>query len=43
MTHVEHPMPPWTLGSPLHRHSRGDECSYVLERRVGAQLGASRG
>ena len=36
---VEHPMPPRALGSPLHRHSREDEYSYVLEGRVGAQLG----
>lgn len=36
---VEHPMPPRALGAPLHRHSREDEYSYVLEGRVGAQLG----
>jgi quercetin dioxygenase-like cupin family protein len=36
---VEHPMPPRSLGAPLHRHSREDEYSYVLEGRVGAQLG----
>jgi quercetin dioxygenase-like cupin family protein len=36
---VEHPMPPRCLGAPLHRHSREDEYSYVLEGRVGAQLG----
>jgi quercetin dioxygenase-like cupin family protein len=36
---VEHPMPPRALGSPLHRHSREDEYSYVLEGRVGALLG----
>jgi mannose-6-phosphate isomerase-like protein (cupin superfamily) len=36
---VEHPMPPRALGSPLHRHSREDEYSYVLEGRVGVQLG----
>src|SRR3954462_9723962 len=36
---VEHPMAPRTLAAPLHRHSREDEYSYVLEGRVGAQLG----
>jgi mannose-6-phosphate isomerase-like protein (cupin superfamily) len=36
---VEHPMPPRALGAPLHRHSREDEYSYVLEGRMGAQLG----
>jgi quercetin dioxygenase-like cupin family protein len=36
---VEHPLPPRGLAAPLHRHSREDEYSYVLEGRVGAQLG----
>jgi mannose-6-phosphate isomerase-like protein (cupin superfamily) len=36
---VEHPMPPQALGAPLHRHSREDEYSYVLEGRVGTLLG----
>src|SRR5438270_4190293 len=36
---VEHPMPPHALAAPLHRHSREDEYSYVLEGRVGALLG----
>jgi mannose-6-phosphate isomerase-like protein (cupin superfamily) len=36
---VEHPMPPHRLGAPLHRHSREDEYSYVLEGRMGALLG----
>ena len=36
---VEHPMPPRALGAPLHRHSREDEYSIVLEGRVGALLG----
>jgi mannose-6-phosphate isomerase-like protein (cupin superfamily) len=36
---VEHPMPPHALAAPLHRHSREDEYSFVLEGRVGAQLG----
>jgi mannose-6-phosphate isomerase-like protein (cupin superfamily) len=36
---VEHPMPPRALAGPLHRHSREDEYSYVLEGRMGALLG----
>jgi quercetin dioxygenase-like cupin family protein len=36
---VEHPIPPQALAAPLHRHSREDEYSYVLEGRVGALLG----
>ena len=36
---VEHPIPPHTLGAPLHRHSREDEYSFVLEGRMGALLG----
>ena len=36
---VEHPIPPRTLVAPLHRHEREDEYSYVLEGRLGAQLG----
>jgi quercetin dioxygenase-like cupin family protein len=36
---VEHPMPPRSLGAPLHRHSHEDEYSYVLEGRVSVQLG----
>jgi mannose-6-phosphate isomerase-like protein (cupin superfamily) len=36
---VEHPMPPRKLAAPLHRHSREDEYSFVLEGRVGALLG----
>lgn len=36
---VEHPIPPRTLVAPLHRHSREDEYSYVLEGRMGARLG----
>jgi mannose-6-phosphate isomerase-like protein (cupin superfamily) len=36
---VEHPMPPRALGAPLHRHSREDEYSFVLEGRIGAKLG----
>ena len=36
---VEHPMSPRALAAPLHRHTREDEYSYVLEGRMGAQLG----
>jgi mannose-6-phosphate isomerase-like protein (cupin superfamily) len=36
---VEHPMAPRTLAAPLHRHSREDEYSFVLEGEVGALLG----
>ena len=36
---VEHPMQPHGLAAPLHRHSREDEYSFVLEGRVGALLG----
>lgn len=36
---VEHPMSARALAAPLHRHTYEDECSYVLEGRVGALLG----
>ena len=36
---VEHPMSAHALAAPLHRHSREDEYSYVIEGRVGALLG----
>lgn len=36
---VEHPLPPRALGSPLHTHRKEDEYSYVLEGRIGLQLG----
>lgn len=36
---VEHPLPPRALGSPLHTHRDEDEYSYVLEGRVGVQIG----
>ncbi len=36
---VEHPIPPKTLVAPLHRHSREDEYSFVIEGRMGALLG----
>ncbi|MFL5959006.1 MAG: cupin domain-containing protein [Gaiellaceae bacterium] len=37
---VEHTLPPRALGAPLHRHTNEDEYSFVLEGRLGAQLGA---
>jgi mannose-6-phosphate isomerase-like protein (cupin superfamily) len=36
---VEHPIAPRTLAAPMHRHANEDEYSYVLEGRVGIQLG----
>ena len=36
---VEHPMSARALAAPLHRHSREDEYSYVIEGRMGALLG----
>jgi mannose-6-phosphate isomerase-like protein (cupin superfamily) len=36
---VEHPIPPRTLVAPVHRHSREDEYSFVIEGRMGALLG----
>ncbi len=33
------PLPPGHLAAPLHRHAPEDEYSYVLEGRLGAQLG----
>ncbi len=36
---VEHPIAPRGLAAPLHRHTHEDEYSYVLEGRMGADLG----
>ena len=36
---VEHPIKPRHLCAPLHRHSREDEYSFILEGRMGALLG----
>ena len=36
---VEHPIPARTLVAPLHRHANEDEYSYVVEGRMGAQIG----
>ena len=36
---VEHPIAPRALAAPLHTHTHEDEYSYVLEGRVGVQIG----
>ena len=36
---VEHPMSPRSLAAPVHRHTREDEYSFVLQGRMGALLG----
>jgi quercetin dioxygenase-like cupin family protein len=36
---VEHVLGPHQLGAPLHRHSREDEISYVLEGQLTVQQG----
>jgi mannose-6-phosphate isomerase-like protein (cupin superfamily) len=36
---VEHPMQPRVLAAPLHRHRNEDEYSFVIEGRIGADLG----
>jgi len=36
---VEHPMSPRALAATVHRHTREDEYSFVLEGRMGALLG----
>lgn len=36
---VEHPLRPNALASPMHTHTREDEVSFVLEGRVGVQIG----
>jgi mannose-6-phosphate isomerase-like protein (cupin superfamily) len=36
---VEHPMSARALAAPLHRHTREDEYSFVVEGRMGALLG----
>ena len=36
---LEHPMSPRSLAAPLHRHTREDEYTFVLEGKVGALLG----
>jgi quercetin dioxygenase-like cupin family protein len=36
---VEHTLEPGLLGAPLHRHSREDETSIVMEGRLTVQVG----
>ena len=36
---VEHPIGPRVLAAPLHTHEREDEYTYVLEGKVGVQVG----
>jgi mannose-6-phosphate isomerase-like protein (cupin superfamily) len=36
---LEHPMSPRALAAPVHRHTREDEYSFVLQGRMGALLG----
>ncbi len=36
---VHHPIAPFTLAAPLHRHQNEDEYSYVIEGTLGALLG----
>lgn len=38
---VEHVLAPRRLAAPLHRHSREDEYTFVVEGRVGAVLGGA--
>ncbi|GAA1921584.1 hypothetical protein GCM10009837_53600 [Streptomyces durmitorensis] len=37
---VEHRLPPRVLAAPVHKHSREDEFSFILEGSVGARFGA---
>jgi quercetin dioxygenase-like cupin family protein len=36
---VEHPLAPRGLGAPVHTHANEDEYTFVLEGKVGIQLG----
>jgi len=36
---VEHRLPPKVLAAPMHKHSREDEFSFILEGTVGAKFG----
>lgn len=36
---VEHPLGPRGLGAPMHTHTYEDEYSFILEGRVGVQIG----
>ncbi len=39
---VEHPLPPHALGAPPHTHREEDEYSFVLNGRLGVQVGSER-
>ncbi|MGX1886848.1 cupin domain-containing protein [Streptomyces sp. NPDC055287] len=36
---VEHRLPPMVLAAPVHKHTREDEFSFILEGSVGARFG----
>jgi mannose-6-phosphate isomerase-like protein (cupin superfamily) len=36
---VEHRLPPKVLAAPMHKHTREDEFSFILEGSVGAKFG----
>jgi quercetin dioxygenase-like cupin family protein len=36
---VEHPLPPHSMGAPMHTHTREDEITYVAEGTIGVQIG----
>jgi len=36
---VEHPIGPRALAAPMHTHEREDEYTYVLEGKIGVQIG----
>jgi quercetin dioxygenase-like cupin family protein len=36
---VEHPIGPRALAAPMHTHEREDEYTYVLEGKIGFQIG----
>ncbi|MEV2255349.1 cupin domain-containing protein [Streptomyces sp. NPDC050147] len=38
-TLVEHRLPPKVLAAPVHKHTREDEFSFILEGSVGARFG----
>jgi mannose-6-phosphate isomerase-like protein (cupin superfamily) len=40
---LEHEIPPRALAAPMHVHQREDEYSFVLEGRVGVQIGDEDG
>ena len=38
-TLIEHRLPPKVLAAPVHKHTREDEFSFILEGSVGARFG----